>query len=57
MLLRTLKKLGEPERILCCYEAGPTGFGLCRRLAKEGYECQVVAPALIPVKAWRSNQD
>lgn len=49
-LLRTLKKLGDPERVLCCYEAGPTGFALCRRLAKEGYDCQVVAPALIPVK-------
>ena len=50
-LLRTLKKLGDPGRVLCCYEAGPTGFGLCRRLMKEGYDCQVVAPALIPVKA------
>jgi transposase len=50
-LLRTLKNLGDPERVSCCYEAGPTGFGLCRRLTKEGYDCQVVAPALIPVKA------
>jgi transposase len=50
-LLRTLKKLGDPERVLCCYEAGPTGFGLFRRLLKEGYDCQVVAPALVPDKA------
>jgi transposase len=50
-LLRNLKKLGDPEGVRCCYEAGPTGFGLSRRLAKEGYECQVVAPGLTPVKA------
>jgi transposase len=49
-LLQTLRKLGKPGSVSCCYEAGPTGFGLCRRLLKEGYACQVVAPALIPVK-------
>jgi transposase len=32
----------------CCYEAGPTGFGLCRYLAERGIECQVVAPGLVP---------
>src|SRR5215217_4444937 len=32
----------------CCYEAGPTGFGLCRHLVDRGIECQVVAPGLVP---------
>ena len=50
-LLATLKKLDDPERVRCCYEAGPTGFGLCRRLTENGYECQVIAPSLVPVKA------
>ncbi len=27
------------------YEAGPTGFGLARRLRAEGYEVQVIAPS------------
>lgn len=49
-LLQTLQKLGKPGGVSCCYEAGPTGFGLCRRLKEEGYDCQVVAPALVPVK-------
>jgi transposase len=32
----------------CCYEAGPTGFGLYRHLRGRGIECEVVAPGLVP---------
>jgi transposase len=32
----------------CCYEAGPTGFGLQRYLVERGIDCQVVAPGLVP---------
>src|ERR687888_1971976 len=32
----------------CCYEAGPTGFGLYRHLVEQGIACQVVAPGLVP---------
>jgi transposase len=45
----------EVERLLrrwpavrCCYEAGPTGFGLYRHLVERGIDCQVVAPGLVP---------
>lgn len=31
-----------------CYEAGPTGFGLCRHLRAAGVNCEVVAPGLVP---------
>jgi transposase len=31
-----------------CYEAGPTGSGLVRRLREVGYDCQLVAPAKTP---------
>jgi transposase len=34
--------------VRCCYEAGPTGFGLYRRLVARGIECAVVAPGLVP---------
>jgi transposase len=34
--------------VRCCYEAGPTGFGLYRHLVARGIECQVVAPGLVP---------
>jgi len=34
--------------VRCCYEAGPTGFGLYRHLVERGFECAVVAPGLVP---------
>jgi transposase len=34
--------------VCCCYEAGPTGFGLQRFLVERGIDCCVVAPGLVP---------
>ena len=34
--------------VRCCYEAGPTGFGLYRHLVERGVDCAVVAPGLVP---------
>jgi transposase len=34
--------------VRCCYEAGPTGFGLQRFLVGQGIDCVVVAPGLVP---------
>src|SRR3989441_9926924 len=34
--------------VRCCYEAGPTGFGLHRHLVEQGFDCRVVAPGLVP---------
>ena len=48
-LVRQLKK-GEAE-LSFCYEAGPCGYGLHRQLTELGWDCQVVAPSLIPKKA------
>ncbi len=50
-LLKVLRKLGAPGTQLVAYEAGPTGYGLYRRLVGQGYACQVVAPSLIPQRA------
>ena len=36
------------RRVRCCYEAGPTGFGLYRHLVERGIDCAVVAPGLVP---------
>ena len=47
-LLAKLKPLGDPAQIQICYEAGPTGYGLHRKLRELGYDCQVVAPAKTP---------
>jgi transposase len=49
-LIRRLQRLGPVESLRCCYEAGPTGFGLCRRLNKIGIACEVIAPSLVPVQ-------
>jgi transposase len=37
-------------RLAFCYEAGPTGYGLYRQLRALGYDCQVVAPSMVPVR-------
>ena len=34
----------------CCYEAGPTGYGLARDLRSRRIACDVVAPGLVPVR-------
>jgi transposase len=47
-LRKLMGKLGEPEELLVCYEAGPTGYVIQRQLQKMGILCIVVAPALIP---------
>ena len=49
-LIQRLQRLGPVQSLRCCYEAGPTGFGLCRRLNKIGIACEVIAPSLVPVQ-------
>ncbi len=48
-LVKKLQKKAVGE-MLCCYEAGPTGYGLQRKLQAAGLACQVIAPSLIPQK-------
>lgn len=38
------------EQLHICYEAGPTGFVLARRLIGLGYNCIVIAPSKTPSK-------
>jgi transposase len=45
---KLVRKLGPPEHLRACYEAGPTGFVLYWQLAQLGVECAVVAPSLVP---------
>lgn len=47
---RLIGKLGEPEQLRVCYEAGPTGYVLYWQLTQWGVHCEVVAPTLVPVK-------
>ena len=48
---KLVKKLGDPDQLQVCYEAGPTGYGLYRLFLSLGIECEVIAPGLIPQKA------
>lgn len=49
-LIKSLQRLGSLDSLRCCYEAGPTGFGLARKLKNLGIACEVVAPSLTPVQ-------
>lgn len=48
---KLIRKLGKPEQLRVCYEAGPTGYVLYWQLTRLGVRCEVVAPGLVPVKA------
>jgi transposase len=49
---KLLKKLSPPGiELRVVYEAGPTGFVICRHLRSQGIACEVVAPSLVPKKA------
>lgn len=50
-LAKALHRLGPTERLSCCYEAGPTGYGLYRQLKAAGFRCCVIAPSLVPVQS------
>jgi len=54
--IKVLRKIMEKhevrkEEVAICYEAGPTGFVLARRLRALDFECEVIAPSLIPTCA------
>jgi transposase len=47
-----IKKMAKPDvELRFVYEAGPCGYVIYRHLKKQGSECQVIAPSLIPTKA------
>jgi transposase len=50
-LCKVLDKLGPRSSVSCCYEAGPTGYGLARSLKAAGWACDVIAPSLVPKKS------
>ena len=43
LVARLRKRYGPDVIIRACYEAGPCGFGIARRLKQLGVECAVVA--------------
>ena len=49
-LIKRLQAAAPEVELRFCYEAGPTGYPLCRHLRRKGLVCLVVAPSLIPKK-------
>lgn len=47
-LIERLKR--ETGEVRCVYEAGPSGYPLCRKLRQAGIGCDVIAPSLTPRK-------
>jgi transposase len=48
---RLRKAHGSDVILRACYEAGPCGFGIARRLKQLRVECEVVAPSMTPKRA------
>jgi transposase len=45
---KLIRKLGPPETLRACYEAGPCGYVLYWQLTQLGVACIVVAPPWCP---------
>lgn len=46
---KVVKKLSRTgSKLHFVYEAGPCGYGIYRHLIKQGFDCTVVAPSMIP---------
>ena len=50
-IARLRKVHGKETQLRACYEAGPCGFGVARRLQQLGVECDVVAPSMTPTRS------
>jgi transposase len=50
-VLAKIRQAHPGARLEACYEAGPCGFGIARRLAQLKIPCTVVAPSLIPKRS------
>jgi len=56
--LLNIKKQYFKANILCCYEAGPTGYGLARAINKEkDMKCIIAAPGKLPKRVDRIKND
>lgn len=55
--LRWVEQLVQKYRVISCYEAGPTGYWLHRRLEKLGVTNYVVCPTVLDSRAKGVNND
>lgn len=57
LLARIARWVKEGWQVHCVYEAGPTGFGLCRRIVSLGASCLVVRPKRLERHQRRRKND
>jgi transposase len=50
-LRRFLDRVSRDGKLMCCYEASGAGYVLQREMREWGYECDVIAPSLIPKRS------
>jgi len=49
---KVVRKLNTPKhRLRFVYEAGPCGYVIYRHLTRQGYDCAVVSPSMIPKRS------
>lgn len=56
-LVAWIREQDFPEPLGCCYESGPTGFGLARALREAGVACTVAATSKLPRRVDRRKND
>ncbi len=49
-LRRYLDRIARDGNLKCCYEASGAGYVLQRAMIEWGYQCEVIAPSLIPLR-------
>lgn len=50
IIAKYLKKLSKEFELKLCYEASSNGYAFQRKVTSWGYQCDVIAPSLIPKK-------
>jgi transposase len=56
-LIRWIESQNLKGPVRCCYESGPTGFGLARELNAHGICCIIAATSKLPYRADRQKND
>ena len=57
VLISWIQKQDFPLPIKCCYESGPTGFGLARALNEADILCVIAATSKLPYRVDRQKND
>jgi transposase len=56
-LLVLLTRYRAAKEIICCYEAGFSGYGLQRKLEVSGFKCMIVHPGFVAVNSQKRKTD